>query len=59
MVERPQHAGGAEVEAGRRLARAIVERMGRPEGVGIERVERVIDDLPDRRARGFGVPGFS
>src|SRR5262249_2817514 len=54
----PEHAGGPEVHARRRLADAVVERVGWPESVGIEAFERILDDLADRQARGVRVPNL-
>ena len=58
-VERPDHARGAEVERGNRRERPVrlVERMGGPQCVLVERVLRFRDDRGDRFPRATIVPG--
>jgi hypothetical protein len=58
VVERPQHAGGAEVDAVQRIGRlpVVVERVQRPPLAVAQRPVRVAGDRPDRRLRGGRAP---
>jgi hypothetical protein len=59
MAQRPEHAGGAQIETRIAVAYAAVERMGRPVTLGVIRRASVSDDLVDRCLRGGRVPRYA